>query len=169
MGMWDWESLPGRHSFVGLPRSPMSVDYSEQPRLTWNRIVDNVHAHDLQIVATHLSGPAGLVAGRYGGGSDAHGVVFDDETNRYHVYSGGDIQATLEAAAENSDYKAVTVHAGTYRPDSARQALIWFNQRHDGILLQAEGEVILTAANPDIANEADASSPAAVNSVSDVA
>ena len=97
--------------------------------------------------------------------SDAHGVVFDDETNRYHVYPGGDIQATLEAAAENSDYKTITVHAGTYRPDSARQALIWFNQRHDGIVLQAEGEVILTAANPDIANEADASFPAVVNHV----
>ena len=101
--------------------------------------------------------------------SDAHGVVFDDETNRYHVYPGGDIQATLEAAAENSEYKTITVHAGTYRPDSARQALIWFNQRHDGILLQAKGEVVLTAANPDIADQADASFPAAVNSVSDVA
>ena len=97
--------------------------------------------------------------------SDAHGVVFDDETNRYHVYPGGDIQATLEAAAENSEYKTITVHAGTYRPDSARQALIWFNQRHDGILLQAEGEVILTAANPDTANEADPSFPAVVNHV----
>ena len=97
--------------------------------------------------------------------SDAHGVVFDDETNRYHVYPGGDIQAALEAAAENREYKTITVHAGTYHPDSARQALIWFNQRHDGILLQAEGEVILTAANPDIANEADASFPAVVNHV----
>ena len=97
--------------------------------------------------------------------SDAHGVFFDDETNRYHVYPGGDIQATLEAAAENSEYKTITVHAGTYRPDSARQALIWFNQRHDGILLQAEGEVILTAANPDTANEADPSFPAVVNHV----
>ena len=97
--------------------------------------------------------------------SDAHRVFFDDETDRYHVYPGGDIQTTLEAAAENSEYKTITVHAGTYRPDSARQALIWFNQRHDGILLQAEGEVILTAANPDIADEADASFPAAVNHV----
>ena len=95
---------------------------------------------------------------------DAHGVVFDDETNRYHVHPGGDIQAALEAAA-NSEYKTVTVHAGTYRPDSARQALIWFNRRHDGILLQADGEVVLTAANPDIANEADPGFPAVVNHV----
>ena len=97
--------------------------------------------------------------------ADAQGVFFDDDTGRYHVYPGGDIQAALDAAARNSEHKTVTVHAGTYRPDSARQALIWFNERHDGILLQAEGEVILTAANPDIANEADASYPAVVNHV----
>ncbi len=95
----------------------------------------------------------------------ARGVTYDEETNRYNVYPGGDIQAALEAAAVNSEHKAVTVHAGTYRPDSARQALIWFNERHDGIQLQAQGEVILTAANPDIANEADASYPAVVNHV----
>lgn len=97
--------------------------------------------------------------------SVAQGVVFDDEANRYRVYPGGDIQAALEAAAKNGKYKTVTVHAGTYRPDSARQALIWFNRRHDGILLQADGEVVLTAANPDIANEADPGFPAVVNHV----
>ncbi len=98
-------------------------------------------------------------------GPVAQGVVFDDQTNRYRVYPGGDIQAALEAAAKNGRYKTVTVHAGTYRPDSARQALIWFNRRHDGIRLQADGEVVLTAANPDIANEADPGFPAVVNHV----
>ena len=97
--------------------------------------------------------------------SDPRAVAFDEETHRYQVYPGGDIQAALEAAAGDSKYKTVTVHAGTYRPDSARQALIWFNQRHDGIVLQAEGEVVLTAANPDIANPADAGYPAVVNHV----
>ena len=97
--------------------------------------------------------------------SVARGVVFDDEANRYRVYPGGDIQAALEAAAKNGKYKTVTVHAGTYRPDSARQALVWFNRRHDGILLQADGEVVLTAANADIANEADPGFPAVVNHV----
>ena len=97
--------------------------------------------------------------------SDPRGVAFDEETNSFHVYPGGDIQAALEAAAGNGRYKTVTVYAGTYRPDSARQALIWFNRRHDGIVLQAEGEVVLTAANPDIANPADASFPAVVNHV----
>lgn len=97
--------------------------------------------------------------------SVAPGVVFDEETNRYRVYPGGDIQAALEAAAENDRYKTVTVHEGTYRPDSVRQALIWFNRRHDGILLQADGEVVLIAANPDIANAADPGFPAVVNHV----
>ncbi|MDE0224117.1 MAG: right-handed parallel beta-helix repeat-containing protein [Gammaproteobacteria bacterium] len=96
---------------------------------------------------------------------DRRGVVLDDETQRYHVYPGGDIQAALEAAAGSSENRTVTVHAGTYRPDSARQALIWFNRRHDGIRLLAEGEVILTAANPDIAKPADAGYPAVVNHV----
>lgn len=95
----------------------------------------------------------------------ARGVVLDEESRRYRVFPGGDIQAALEAAAGNNQYKTITVHAGTYRPDSARQALIWFNQRHDGILLQAEGEVVLTAANPDIANASDPGFPAVVNHV----
>ena len=97
--------------------------------------------------------------------SDARGAVFDDATQHYRVFPGGDIQAALEAAAENREHKTITVHAGTYRPDSPRQALIWFNRRHEGIRLQADGEVVLTAANPDIANEADPGFPAVVNHV----
>ena len=106
-----------------------------------------------------------LVLSQAAAGIDAHPVVFDDATRRYHVYPGGDIQAALEAAAKDREHKTITVHAGTYRPDSARQALIWFNRRHDGIVLQAKGEVVLTAANPDIASPADASYPAVVNHV----
>ena len=97
--------------------------------------------------------------------SQAREAIFDSETNRYHVYPGDDIQATLEAAAKNKKHKTILVHAGTYRATSSRQALIWFNRRHDGIVLQAAGEVVLTAANPDIANKSDASFPAVVNHV----
>jgi hypothetical protein len=43
--------------------------------------------------------------------------------------------------------------------------MIWFNQRHDGITLEAEGEVVLTAANPAVADESDESYPAIVNHV----
>ena len=70
----------------------------------------------------------------------------------------------LEKAAEDG-VKRIVVQAGTYRPPSPQQALIWFNKRHDGILLEAEGEVILTAANPEVAEEGAESFPAIVNHV----
>jgi hypothetical protein len=59
----------------------------------------------------------------------------------------------------------VYVHAGTYRPDRKGQALIWFNARHDGITLQAVGDVTLTAANPALTDTDVPSYPAVVNHV----
>ena len=61
--------------------------------------------------------------------------------------------------------KTVYVHAGTYRPAAHGQALIWFNRRHDGITLEAIGEVVLTAANPAIADNKAPSFPAVVTHV----
>jgi len=92
-------------------------------------------------------------------------VVLDAKTKSYHVYPGGRIQDALEAAAKDAVNKVVYVHAGTYRPAAKAQALIWFNARHDGITLEAVGEVILTAANPAIADPKAASYPAVVNHV----
>ena len=83
----------------------------------------------------------------------------------HHVYPGGRIQDALEAAARDPANKTVYVHAGTYRPSERGQALIWFNARHDGITLEAVGEVILTAANPAVADKAAPSYPAVVNHV----
>ena len=83
----------------------------------------------------------------------------------YHVYPGQDIQQALELAAEDRKHKAVRVHAGTYRPRKKGQALIWFNAKHEGISLEADGEVNLTAANPAIADRTAASFPAVVNHV----
>jgi hypothetical protein len=82
-----------------------------------------------------------------------------------HVYPGDDLQAALDRAAENPDHKSVLVHAGTYRPKKPGHALIWLNARHDGVRLSAVGEVTLTAANPDIARQSDASYPAVVHHV----
>src|SRR6202140_4858842 len=70
---------------------------------------------------------------------------------------------TLEAAAKDPANKIVYVHAGTYRPAAHGQALIWFNERYDGITLEALGEVVLTAANPAIADTKAPSFPAVVN------
>ena len=87
------------------------------------------------------------------------------EEGDYHVHPGEDIQSVLDAAAENSKRKRIIVHGGTYRPQQPGQAMIWFNGRHDGITLEAEGEVILTAANPEIADSSTPSYPAVVNHV----
>src|SRR6185503_18540329 len=68
----------------------------------------------------------------------------------YDVFPGEDIQQALELAAADPKIKVVKVHAGTYRPAKSGQAMIVFNARHDGITLEADGEVVLTAANPDV-------------------
>ena len=83
----------------------------------------------------------------------------------HHVYPGGRIQDALDAAARDPVNKAVYVHAGTYRPSERGQALIWFNARHEGITLEAVGDVTLTAANPEVADKAAPSYPAIVNHV----
>ena len=83
----------------------------------------------------------------------------------YHVFPGNNIQDALESAAENKTAKIIRVHAGEYRPKSRRQALIWFNKAHDGIRLEAEGLVTLTAANREIATHSDPAYPAVVNHV----
>jgi len=94
-----------------------------------------------------------------------NGVSFDAKTASYHVYPKGRIQDALEAAARDPVNKTVYVHAGTYRPSARGQALIWFNARHDGITLQAVGDVILTASNPEVADAQAPSYPAVVNHV----
>jgi hypothetical protein len=83
----------------------------------------------------------------------------------WHVYPGESIQESLEQAARNPTNKIVKVHAGVYQPDSKRQALIWFNRLHDGVRLEAVGEVTLTAANHDLADPESLAYPAVVNHV----
>ena len=110
-----------------------------------------------------------LLAVCLGAGRDAalqsKPVSFDAKSGSYHVYPGGRIQEALDAAAADPVHKTVYVHAGTYRPSASGQALIWFNARHDGITLEAAGDVILTAANPEIADKAAPSYPAVVNHI----
>src|SRR5213593_582066 len=89
-------------------------------------------------------------------------TLFEDG---YHVFPGDNIQDALQQAAESKTNKVVKVHAGEYRPNSKRQALIWFNQMHDGIQLEAVGPVTLTAANPEITSPQAPGFPAVVNHV----
>jgi hypothetical protein len=93
------------------------------------------------------------------------GIVLDPKDNAYHVYPGSRIQDALERAAKDSTHKTIYVHAGTYRPAAKGQALIWFNARHDGITLEAVGDVTLTAANPEVSDPRAPSHPAVVNHV----
>ena len=83
----------------------------------------------------------------------------------YEVFPGDDIQNALQMAAEDKTNKVVKVHAGEYRPNTKRQALIWFNKAHDGVRLEAEGSVTLTAANPEKGIASDVGFPALVNHV----
>ena len=98
-------------------------------------------------------------------GAGAGGAGTRPMDGAHHVHPGGQIQDALEAAARDPANKKVVVHAGTYRPRAQGQALIWFNARHDGITLEAAGDVVLTAANPDIADKQAPSFPAVVNHV----
>jgi hypothetical protein len=87
------------------------------------------------------------------------------ESDGFHVRPGDRIQDALDQAATHAVQKTVWVHAGTYRPDAKRQALVWFNRRHDGIRLVALGEVTLSAANPEVSANKEPSYPAVVNHV----
>ena len=88
-----------------------------------------------------------------------------DSKGVFHVWPGMSIQEALDAAAAHPEHKTVKVHEGTYRPQQHGQAMIWLNSQHEGITLLAEGEVILTAENPEIADSSLASYPAVVNHV----
>ncbi len=88
-----------------------------------------------------------------------------DSKGVFHVRPGMSIQDALDSAAAHPEHKIVKVHQGTYRPKQHGQAMIWLNSRHEGITLVAEGEVILTAENPEIADASLASFPAVVNHV----
>lgn len=83
----------------------------------------------------------------------------------YHVRPGMDIQDAIETAARDAEHNTVKVHAGTYRPRVAGQAMIWFNAAHDGVVVQAVGDVTLTAANPEISDPSREGHPAVVNHV----
>lgn len=100
----------------------------------------------------------GLMLARAGGA-----ITFSNDC--YHVFPGDNIQDALQQAATNKANKVVRVHAGEYRPSSKRQALIWFNKSHDGIRLEAQGQVTLTAANPELGGGGKEGSAAVVNHV----
>jgi hypothetical protein len=87
------------------------------------------------------------------------------EADGCHVYPGDSIQEAIELAAANPTNKSVYVHAGTYRPMAEDQAFVFLNRKHDGVQLRAVGEVVLTAANPQMAKRGARGYPAVVNHI----
>ena len=82
-----------------------------------------------------------------------------------HVFPGGDIQAAIEQAAARPTNKIVKIHEGIYRPQHKAQAFIFLNRKHDGVQLEAIGNVTLTAQNQEIADKSLSNFPAIVNHV----
>jgi Right handed beta helix region len=119
----------------------------------------------LQLLAAAWVLPAPAAARRQKSAAAVNPAAFEARSDGYHVYPQGRIQDALEAAARDTVRKTVFVHEGTYRPAERAQALIWLNARHDGITLEAVGDVVLSAANPQIADAKAASYPAVVNHV----
>lgn len=91
--------------------------------------------------------------------------IVPDQDGRYHVYEGSPIQPVLDAAARDTSNKTVIIHQGTYRPAYPSQAMIRFHRQHDGLNVEAEGEVILTAQNTAISVPGTPGHPAVVNHV----
>lgn len=111
----------------------------------------------LSLLAAGCSGPSPVETPR--------AVIKPEADGVFHVRAGQSIQASLDAAAEDQHHKRVVVHAGVYRPSRPDQALIHFVAKHDGITLEADGEVTLTAANERVADPGAGSFPAVVNHV----
>ena len=132
--------------------------------LNWPRMARDHRRAFLQLLLAASALPVRAFARQEKSAADRH-VSPDAKAAGHHVYPNGQIQDALEAAARDPVRKTVYVHAGTYRPAAKGQALIWFNARHDGVTLEAIGDVILTAANPDIADARAPSYPAVVNHV----
>lgn len=87
------------------------------------------------------------------------------EANIVEVFPGEDIQAALEAVSRGPGKGTVRVRAGTYRPRALGEALVYFNSRHDGVTVEAVGDVVLTAENRELSDPRQPGYPAAVNHV----
>ena len=92
-------------------------------------------------------------------------LAIEQRPDGIHVVPGDNIQQAIDLAAHSSTQKVVKVHAGEYRPNARRQALIWFNRAHDGVVVEAVGPVTLSAANPALSRPSAKSYPAVVNHV----
>lgn len=92
-------------------------------------------------------------------------LALEDRADGFHVFPGDNIQEAIERAAARPTNKVVKVHEGEYQPAALRPALIWFNQKHEGVRVEAIGKVTLTARNAKLTRPTNPTYPAAVNHV----
>lgn len=120
--------------------------------------MNRIWSHRLVLYCVLSGLSVAIAAALWASGSSRARYVID-------IFPGGDIQAALEAVARRPGKGTIRVHAGTYRPAVPGQAFVFFNARHDGVTLEAVGDVVLSAGNPEIADPGARSYPAVVNHV----
>ncbi|MEO2018129.1 MAG: right-handed parallel beta-helix repeat-containing protein [Fuerstiella sp.] len=81
------------------------------------------------------------------------------------IFPQDNLQRKLDSAASDRRVGTVRIHSGTYRPPAAGASLIHLRAAHDGLTIEAEGHVVLTAAAPNIADKSLSTFPAIVNHV----
>lgn len=96
---------------------------------------------------------------------DLPDIQFSREGATLLVSPGENVQAALNQAAADPELTTVRLAPGTYRPAKSGQALIRFLAAHNGLTLEGEGDVTLTAAAPDLSDETNPAHPAVVNHV----
>lgn len=95
----------------------------------------------------------------------SHESIRPDAQGVFHVYPGTEIQHALDAAAAHADSAIVRVHSGVYAPSQSGQAFLRFTEQHDGITLEADGEVVLGARHPGPDGEYETEDDFSVNHV----
>src|SRR5687767_13651402 len=100
---------------------------------------------------SEFRGRSGFLIGAVLLASVMRATGFEERPDGIHVSPGENIQEAIDRAASRSTNRVVKVHAGEYRPGARRQAMIWFNARHNGVVVEGLGSVTLTAANPEVA------------------
>lgn len=119
----------------------------------------------LQIGCTESTVPQQQSKTQAGSAGRQRAAVQPDSDGVYHVHEGQLIQEVLDAAAADPVHKRVVIHAGTYRPPYASQAMIRLHTRHDGLTVEGAGRPVLTAQNKDVALPGSTGYPAVVNHV----
>lgn len=92
-------------------------------------------------------------------------AIQPDENGVFHVSPGESIQQALKAAAVSADSKTVRVHSGMYYPEYSGQAFLRLTAQHDGIALEAEGDVTLNGSHPGPDGISDTDDDVKVNHV----